>query len=309
MRRKAEILQYKATNKNVFQNNLTKSQLYSQMINGSYQINPVTNNCPNTMISTPTYYSDVPGPAQNLYLNPEVPLYNLHVVREYTDLYYVNNNKWKYLSYSNVISNPDYDVLIGSLTIQNGIDDTDYTFSLRIPINIYMTGINNIEIDKTLDFVRKPSRISISNNVSCNVYYNDTLLNSNNVAKPVNPTTDKRDIYDVSLNTQNSGNNLFQSNIFSGYITFNNINLYTVNGYTYDFKINISSIVNTNDQIYTQQSDYYSTFSTYCVINSNNANIDISCIATSLNPYTTKTVTLIGRNTKYDTYSDSIDLL
>ena len=33
MRRKAEILQYKATNKNTMQNNLTKSQLYSQIVN------------------------------------------------------------------------------------------------------------------------------------------------------------------------------------------------------------------------------------------------------------------------------------
>ena len=307
MRRKAEILQYKATNKNTMQNNLTKSQIYSQMVNGTYQLNPVTNNCPDTIISRPTYYSDVPGPAQNLYLNPEIPLYNLQVTREYTDLYYLNNDKWKYVSYSNVISNSDSDVLIGSLTIQNGIDDIAYTFSLRIPINIYIAGKNNVEIDKTLDFIRKTSVISISNNASCNVYYNEISLNSSSVAKPVNPTIDKRDIYSVDLETISSGTNPFQANIFSGYITFNNINLYTVNGYTYDFKINISSIIDTNDQNYTQ-SDYYSTFQTYCVINSSNTNMESNCYASTTNQYITKTITLTGRNTKYESYSSSIVL-
>jgi hypothetical protein len=307
MRRKAEILQYKATNKNTMQNNLTKSQIYSQIVNGTYQVNPVTNNCPNTIISRPTYYSDVPGPAQNLYLNPEIPLYNLQVTREYTDLYSVNNNKWNYVSYSNVISNPASDVLIGSLTIQNGIDDSAYTFSLRVPINIYIAGKNNVEIDRTLDFIRNTSSISISN-VSCNVYYNDISLNSSSVAKPVNPIIDKHDIYTVDLETISSSTNPFQANIFSGYITFNNINLYTVNGYTYDFKINISSVLNTNDQNYTQ-SDYYSTFQTYCVINSSNTNMESNCYASTWNPYITKTVTLTGRNTKYETYSSSIELL
>jgi len=114
---------------------------------------------------------------------------------------------------------------------------------LRVPINIYIAGKNNVEIDKTLDFIRKTSVISISNNASCNVYYNEISLNSSGAAKPVNPTIDKRDIYSVDLETISSGTNPFQANIFSGYITFNNINLYTVNGYTYDFKINISSII------------------------------------------------------------------
>jgi hypothetical protein len=291
------------------QNNLTKSQIYSQMVNGTYQLNPITNNCPDRIISKPTYYSDVPGPVQNLYLNPDVPLYNLQVVRDYTDLYYSNNDKWKYISYSNVISNSTSDALIGSLTILNGIDDVAYTFSLRVPINIYMTGKNNTEIDKTLDFIRKTSTISVSNAVSCNVYYNDISLNSPGVSKPVNPTTDKRDIYSVTLETIDSKTNPFQANIFAGYITFNNINLYTVNGYTYDFKINMHSLLDTNDQIYTQQSDYYSTFQTYCVINSNNTNIISNCYASTWNQYTSKTVTLTGRNTKYETYSSSIELL
>jgi hypothetical protein len=154
MRRKAEILQYKANNKNTLQNNLTKSQRYVQIVNGSYQVTTQNNSCPESTIAKPTYYSDVPGPVQYLYLNPDIPLYNLQVTREYTDLYYSNNDKWNYTSYVNVISNSTSDVLIGSLTIKNGIDDTAYSFSLRIPINIYVAGANNTNLDKTLDFIR-----------------------------------------------------------------------------------------------------------------------------------------------------------
>ena len=307
MRRKAEILQYKATNKNTMQNNITKSQIYSQMVSGSYQMSNQTISCPDTIIAKPSYYSDVPGPVEYLYLNPEIPLYNLNVTREYTDLYYSNNDKWNYTSYTNVVSNSSSDVLIGSLTLKNGIDDTAYIFSLRIPINIYVAGTNNTNLDNTFDFNRKTSNITISN-VSCNVYYNNTLLTSTNVAKPVNPTTDISDIFSIDLDTINSGNNPFQSNIFSGYITFNNINLYTVNGYTYDFKININSFLDTNDANYTQ-SDYYSAFQNYVVINSTTTNIISNCDITTENLYTEKTVTLTGRNTKNKTYSSSVTLL
>jgi hypothetical protein len=307
MRRKAEILQYKANQTNTMQNNLTRSEIYSQIVNGSYQTPNQTTTCPNTIIPKPTYYSDVPGSVQYLYLNPQIPLYNLHVTREYTDLYYSNNDKWNYVSYTNVILNSNSDVLIGSLTIKNGINDANYSFSLRIPINIYVSGTNNTNLDKTLDFTRKTSNITISN-VSCNVYYNNTLLNSSSVATPINPTNDTRDIYSMNLNTQNSGNNQFQANIFTGYITFNNINLYTANGYTYDFKININSILNTNDPNYTQ-SDYYSTIQTYVVINSSNTNIISNCSVITDNLFTEKTVTITGTNTKNTSYSSTLVLL
>jgi len=306
MRRKAEILQYRANNKNTMQNNLTQTELYSQMVNGSYQITNQTTSCPDAMIKKPTYYSDVPGPIQNLYFNPEIPLYNLQVTREYTDLYYSNNDKWIYTSYTSVISNSASDVLIGSLTIKNGIDDTNYSFSLRIPINMYVSGRNNTELDNTLDFVRTASEMTISN-TSCNVYYNDISLNSPNVARPVNPIIDATNISTIRLNTTNSGNNLFEANVFAGYITINNINLYTVNGYTYDFKINVNSVVDTKDPNYTQ-SDYYSTLQNYVVINSVNATNTISNCDVTPNINVNKTVTLTGRNTKNNTYSSTIEV-
>jgi hypothetical protein len=307
MRRKAEILQYSANNKNTMQNNPTRAQLYSQMVNGYYQPTNQTSSCPENTIPKPTYNSDVPGPVQYLYLNPEIPIYNLNLVREYTDMYYSNNDKWGYTSYTNIVSNSSSDVLIGSLTIKNGIDDTAYSFSLRIPINIYVAGTNNTDLDNTFDFTRKTSNITISN-VSCNVYYNNTLLNSTTVTRQVNPTTDSSDIRTINLDTQNSGTKQFQANVFSGYITFNNINLYTANGYTYDFKIDISTLLDTSDPNYTQ-SDYYSNFQNYVVINSTNTNIISNCDAISDNLYTTKMVTLTGRNSKQAAYSSSVVLL
>jgi hypothetical protein len=83
--------------------------------------------------------------------------------------------------------------------------------------------------------------------------------------------------------------------------------LYTVNGYTYDFKININSILNTNDPNYTQ-SDYYSTIQNYVVINSVNATNTISNCDVTPNINVNKTVTLTGRNTKNNTYSSTIEV-
>lgn len=88
MRRKVEILEYKATRQNTKTNNFTRSQKWSQFIrNGSGAsqsvLNQIANNqrpidelCPNDrFIPKPTYYSDVPGPIIDLVYDPNVPLY------------------------------------------------------------------------------------------------------------------------------------------------------------------------------------------------------------------------------------------
>lgn len=304
MRRKAEILQYSASNKATLQNNLTKSQQYSQIVNGTYQ---PTNNCPNTIITTPSYYSDVPGPVEYLYLNPSIPLYNYQVIREYTDLYYTYNDKWIYTSYTNILCNDSNPPLFGSLSIKDAIDDTSYTFTLKIPINIYVSGINSTTAD--IDFIRHPSDLLINsiNQISCNVYYNNTLLNSPGIAKQVIPAYNLSESYPLILDTNHSGTNPFYANIFTGYIIIENIQLYTAKGYVYDFKLSINTKLDINDPNYIE-SDYYNNIQYYAIVNSSQANISSNCIANTLNPSHTKTVTITGRNSKNQSYSSSISL-
>ena len=292
MRRKAEILKYKASNKNTMQNSFTKAQIFSQIVNRRYQNITDNNNCPNTIIHTPTYYSDVPGSSQNLFLDPSVPLYNLIGFRDYPGYYNGINEKWEYVSYTDVICNSDN--LIGTIYIRHGIDDTNYSFSLTVPINIYISGLNNTLMDSQLDFTRQISDIYF-NSATCYVYYNDIMLNTPNVAKPVSPIAVYSGLYDISLNTINSGGNSFSATVFSGYITFNNINLYTANGYVYDFKVSINAILNLNDNNHTQ-SDYYSSINYYVIANSSQINDSSNNCIVSTIPHTNKTGSITGTN-------------
>lgn len=87
MRRKVEILEYKASRQNTKTNSFTRSQKWSQFIrNGSgvsqSVLNQIANGgspieiCPNDKyIPKPTYYSNVPGPIIDLVYDPNVPLY------------------------------------------------------------------------------------------------------------------------------------------------------------------------------------------------------------------------------------------
>jgi hypothetical protein len=194
--------------------------------------------------------------------------------------------------------------LIGSLYIKDNIDDTDYTFSLKIPVNIYVSGLNNINYD--IDFIRKNSDIQILT-TTFNVFYNGSSLNLPGVVKRVVPTYDLTSSYSLNINTSNSDLNPFSANIFTGYIIINNINLYTAKGYIYDFYININTNLNINDENYLQ-SDYYKNIEYYAIVNSTNPNTSTNCIVNTNNTNTTKSITITGTNSKYDSYTSGISL-
>jgi len=306
MRRKAEILKYRASNKSSMQNNLTKAQTFSQIVNGTYQNITTDNNCPNTIINTPTYYSDVPGPTQNLFLDPSIPLYNLKDVRSYPGYYNSVDEKWEYVSYTDVACNSNSDNSIGSIFIRSGIDDANYTFSLTVPVNIYISGTNNTQTETQIDFIRQISTISIIS-ATCYIYYNDISLNTPGIARRVSPVAIYDGLSDITLDTSQSGGNNFSATIYSGYITFNNINLYTANGYVYDLKVSINTDLNLNDLNYAQ-SDYYSPINYYAVINPTTANIVSNCFTTTSNLNATKIITFTGTNSQNISKSSSVVL-
>ena len=85
MRRKAEILKYKSNKQNSKTNNLTKAQIFVNVVKGYNNMGQSTVNkiskgeitCPNDdLIPTPTSSSDIPGPIIYLINDETVPLYN-----------------------------------------------------------------------------------------------------------------------------------------------------------------------------------------------------------------------------------------
>jgi hypothetical protein len=122
MRRKVEILQYPNNKLSTRTNNLTKKELYAQIISGKIQPKsytttyietiryeydkvldkdfvfidrtPVYSNpeCPlDDLIQTPTSSSDVPGPIINLYKDNNIPLYN-YANSINNDIYAITDN-------------------------------------------------------------------------------------------------------------------------------------------------------------------------------------------------------------------------
>lgn len=306
MRRKAEILQYNANYQSTKQNGLTKSQKYAQIVNGSYQSTTNGNTCPNTIIYTPTSSSDVPGKIQMLYLDPDIPLYNYSTNRTYNIYKSIDTRKWNITFINNLqcdIMN-NMEEYIATMYIRSGIDDYNYIFSLTVPVNITIRGNNNSNSDYDLDYIRKTVDIYIKS-ATCIVYYNDVSLNSSSVAFQVTPTTDLSDLTDVSLNTIRSGSRNFSANIFTGYIHFNNINLYASPGYSYDFKIKMNGALNLNDNSYVE-SDYYSNIHYYTVLNSLDADNSLNCVVSEPYPsITTRTFTVAGKNSKGRTTSSA----
>ena len=74
MRRKAEILQYKKNSTQTTQ--LTKSQRFASVVNGSYQANSNKVCNKDLLQPTPSSASGIPGPLTILRYDPTVPLYN-----------------------------------------------------------------------------------------------------------------------------------------------------------------------------------------------------------------------------------------
>ena len=307
MRRKAEILQYQPKKQSTQQNSLTKAQKFAQIVNGSAS-KPVntTTTCNDGIIYTPSTSSGVPGPVQNLYLDPSIPLYNYPSERTYNLIESTDDRKWNVTYQSDVVC----DIVnvtessLASIYIRDGIDETDYTFRLSIPVNIVVSGQNKSQ-GNDLDFSRNVVDIALKS-ANVYVYYNDISLNTSGISKRVIPSVDISQVRDLSLNTIGiADNTTFSANVFRGELVFGNIQLYTVPGYVYDFKVKINGNLNVNDVDYIE-SDYFSSMSYTVVLNSTAADSSSNCVVS--NPYsttTTRTFSISGTGSGVTTTNSS----
>lgn len=227
MRRKAEILQYSGNKQNTKTNSSTKAEKWAQIVSGNSQRrNNIKNidNCSDAMIMKPTSSSNVPGKIMNLYYDPSIPLYNNNPVssRTYAILMDQDTAKWGTNPTANNLASNNVETALTPLLITKNIDNNYYTFSIRSPIGIYLTG--NIA-DNTNS--RKDVSISIKN-VSCNIYYGSDLYSS---------VTPSFSFANITLNTTNSDLGQFSAAAYVGDITINNVRLPTISGFIYNIKL------------------------------------------------------------------------
>lgn len=317
MRRKAEILEYSASKTSSKTNNFTRSERWKQVVSGSSQRRnlsqsyieentiPGTDNfvqtCPSgTILLTPTYASNVPGPITNLYNDPNIPLY----------MYGVNANSYAIINKESDTSQFTYDnglnnlnkflnnntrrengVLLTSIYIKN-ILTSNYTFIVKFPISIFMTANVRSTLPMPSNY-RESFTLSFNRNYPFQpyVFYGMQPVNIN-LDNTLIYTPDKKSVtFDISMspNPNDPNNRSFYANQLLGMYEWYQINLQTQSGYIYDlvFKnldLNKNQLLNI---IYPQNSvfDYYFENLSYgiCInVSFDTANTFENCYATDL---------------------------
>jgi len=330
MRRKAEVLKYSASKSNTKTNNLTKSQLWAQLVNGSQQQRSLsksfiqqnkisglsTNNstfvqtCPKgTIIETPTSASGVPGPIVNLYYNPAIPLYNYATSQ---DSYSILNSALStipfiydnsYAQIDNVLSAYNYEslntVILSSIYIQN-ITTPTYSFTIEFPISIYIKA--NIKPGYTASSVKKTYSVNIMFNIPFNLNIQYGYEPVQNVSYELVMDIKKSIDFDISINDISS--NYYYANQYLGMCKIQNFSvngysgLTTEKGFIYDLCFN--TIDNYGNSLYTVTSGSSSSYKTYFENPTYGVYLNVS--NSTINQYVNCTV---RNQSSYPSYSNS----
>ena len=277
MRRKVEILKYNPILQGNQTNSLTRSERWSQIVNGFTQRRSSiqTNNntlCPNDdFIHIPTSSSDVPGNVIDLYLEPNVPLYNyIKNSDPYSILPPIDTIPWSISFTFNNSTNENTDNQLLSLYIRNIEDSTTYdTYTLTTPISYDITGYCNKILSGKLRL--------INNNMVFKMLYGDSNVLIGTPTISFNPG-----IVDLSLNS--IGN--FSAKLYVGNLIVSNINIIPQYRFIYDLKFHLditSSFTSTSDSIASNLTNYNVKF----IVNlSPNTNVFTNC-STTYNPIDT----------------------
>ena len=253
MRRKAEILSYKSSRMSTQTNSLTRAQRYQQLVQGSSQRRTLTNafinenirpdgtlqTCPERIIKTSTTAAGVPGPIMDLYLDPDIPLYNLNKnTNDYGQIMEEDNETlWVITDISNIdclntttYANPLYSNLLSVYMLN--VEDPSYYFTISFPFNIYIEAKS--KTNSPTDLYNETNNINVFD-ISFGAFYSNNIVNlSISPIKNVEVNT-------VSIKPQNTSSNQgYFANIYAGIISFSNILLYTEKGFIYDFNIQMS---------------------------------------------------------------------
>lgn len=250
MRRKAEVLKYNKT----ANTRITKTQSWLQIVRGVYQrrtysgaylsgINNADANC-ETVVTYSTG-AGIPGPQIPLYLDPRVPLYNYNTQQQALG---INNDEetdmWRTKYDTNLLSNMPN---IFTINIRTPIDNTQYKYTLRTAIGLYLDGSSN-----ALDY-----NVSVSfKQTSVKVLYGGALVSTSPTIR-----LDSEFISDGGGNITKdiSGSLLggpYAGAIYLGNMTISNLLLPTAAGNTYD--IVLEPVISIKGRITTDRAILYS---------------------------------------------------
>lgn len=267
--------------------------------------------CPrDEFIPTLTSSSDVPGPITYLINDETVPLYNYNNnVNSYSkDSNNNTQNFWTYTTVSDLLLINGSNNTILTAMIGKEVNQSSYTFSITIPISIYVRG-TNINLDNTdwnfpglsvginyIDFdvkynntsikFKTPPQITINTATTHQFTYNDGSYYNNKLQNLLN--------YDIlfgvpPIYTVDS----YTAKLYIGTITISNILLNTEPGYVYDFSLQI----NTTD-IKNKSLNYDNAFGTTSIGAYVNVPSDITignnCTVTSINSPALQPISFTG---------------
>jgi hypothetical protein len=261
MRRKAEILKYSGVKTNTKTNNLTKSERWAQLVKGSIQqpsqdfirSNTISQTataitiqtCPTgTIINTPSYASNIPGPVTQLYLDPNVPLYNYATSQESYSILNsgINNSEFTYESGLNQLDNQltvnSGSKIATSIYIQNPTS-VFRDFSIQFPISIFINGTVSSSTITNTESYNQPITVYLNNiiptkiPVYCTVQYGYSSVQ--NIAYDIDINEQVTSVtFDISMvpKINDPLNNYFSGNQYLGICTINNFRILGNNGNT-----------------------------------------------------------------------------
>jgi hypothetical protein len=282
MRRKSEILQYKANNQNTKQNNLTKPQLLSQIVNNprvssntSIQNRKV---CDKQMQPLSTTFSNIPGPVENIYRDESIPLYNFNTKRNYNQFQTVSMTNYDLFYYTDVESSNYQDKSIMSIYIRESIPTTLTTFSIDTPIMINVSGVNNTNTDYDMDFSRNTVSIIITK-IILQIHYNSTPIKTITINNPTSKDNPNK-ISRMYLDTTTSSDNPFSASVLIGKLYVPNIQLYTPPNIIYDINILTELTIDTGSPDYDENA-YFDSINYTAIINPTTQVITNNCNAST----------------------------
>jgi hypothetical protein len=255
MRRKVEVLKYNKTTNG----RISKSQSWTQVVNGSYQRRTFSNAYLNNVIDqdcekvvTYTTGAGIPGPPTPLYLDPTVPLYNYNSQSFGLG---INNETetemWRTKYDTNLLSNVP---VIYTLNIRPPIDNTMYNFTVKTSIGIYLDGSANANT-YIVALTLIPESIKV-------IYGGQTITLSTPPSITLEPGFIITNISGSLLGGPYSGA------IYLGNLIISNLKLPTASGTTYDIIVQPTITatidgISSNDPINTIRATFYSNLIEY----------------------------------------------
>jgi hypothetical protein len=264
MRRKSEILKYKASNQNSKKNSLTKSQKWAQLAKGgSSGTTKQSAVCSQNqdMIPTPTYACGVPGPVMYLYRDISIPLYH-YGKQTFTGGIenYQNVDKWNLITENDVYFPNNSPTRVFRIFILDQIDKSVYSYQFQTPFSVLLQAVNN-----------KPS-VTTKYDCSINIISVKAEISYNGTAIENTGTTVSYEINNVLFQ---SGTPSFGVYLYMGMLNITIPQLYTTSGYIYDMILTFVMNITADTAYY---SEYTSNIKVYCNLSHPNLFSSYNCV-------------------------------